>query len=91
MMGISTNGNDCKHESIDLDVGQKGYTAFFIEIECFACGKSFSRDEVVILTKASFQHRENVIEDAIKISDAYTGNDFRMGSLRHHLNQLYRG
>ncbi len=57
-------GNDCKHEpEVVVEHDDWG-------ILCKKCGRDI--DDYVILTKASFQLREDVIEAAWEIRNEYT-------------------
>ncbi len=58
MMGISTNGNDCKHEKMRVN-----WASGFLECLRLGCDFIiFEQKDVVILTKAYDQLREDVLE-----------------------------
>ncbi len=61
-MSDSDNGKDCKHEITALGWGCRKEDDTVMTYKCWGCITEFCEDDLVILTKAYDQAREDVIE-----------------------------
>ena len=69
-MGVSTNGDNCKHEKIiTFSTDHDGGIGYGCDNK--DCGLAFNENEVAILTKAQHQAREGVVKAARKKRKLY--------------------